>query len=81
VNIDPAKETGLRRKLQGKELHNLFTSSNNIRAIKSRRMKWMGHSKIINVFKISVGNPDGNKPLRRTGCGWKNITTDFKETV
>jgi hypothetical protein len=33
---------GLRR-LHSKELHNLYTSSNIIRVIKSKRMKWAGH--------------------------------------
>jgi hypothetical protein len=31
------------RKLHNKELHNMYTSPNIIRMIKSRRMRWAGH--------------------------------------
>jgi hypothetical protein len=35
--------TGEWRKLHNGELHNLFSSPNNIRKIKTRRMRWAGH--------------------------------------
>jgi hypothetical protein len=35
--------TGEGRKLHGEELHNLYSSPNIIRHIKSRRMSWTGH--------------------------------------
>jgi hypothetical protein len=35
--------TGERRKLHSEELHCFYSSPNNIRQIKSRRMKWVGH--------------------------------------
>jgi hypothetical protein len=35
--------TGKWRKLHSGELHNLHSSLNNIRRIKSRRMRWAGH--------------------------------------
>jgi hypothetical protein len=35
--------TGEWRKLHSEELHNLYSSSNIIRQIKSRRMRWVGH--------------------------------------
>jgi acyl-coenzyme A synthetase/AMP-(fatty) acid ligase len=31
------------RKIQNEELHNLYSSPNIIRMIKSRRMRWAGH--------------------------------------
>jgi hypothetical protein len=47
------------RGLHNEELHNLYTSPNIIRVIKSRRMTWMGHvarmGEMRNAYKISVG--------------------------
>jgi hypothetical protein len=37
------EENGLWRKMHNDELHNLFSSPNIVRVIKSRRMKWAGH--------------------------------------
>jgi hypothetical protein len=37
------KVTGEWRKLHNEELHNLYSSSDIIRQVKSRRMRWAGH--------------------------------------
>jgi hypothetical protein len=37
------EEDGSWRKLHNDELHNLYSSPNIIRVIKSRRMRWVGH--------------------------------------
>jgi hypothetical protein len=37
------EETGEWRKLHSEELHNLYSSPDIIRQIKSRRMRWAGH--------------------------------------
>jgi hypothetical protein len=37
------KVTGDWRKLHNEELHNLYSSPNIIRMIKSRRVRWAGH--------------------------------------
>jgi hypothetical protein len=54
------------RKLH-KELCNMYSSSNIIRMIKSRRMKW-------------AGQPEGKRSLGRTRCRWvDNTKTDLQE--
>jgi hypothetical protein len=35
--------TGEWRKLHNEELHNLYSSADTIRQVKSRRMRWAGH--------------------------------------
>jgi hypothetical protein len=51
--------TGDWRKLHNKELHNLYSSSNIIRKIKSRRMRWVGHvarmGETRNAYRLLVG--------------------------
>jgi hypothetical protein len=37
------EEVGGWRRLHNEELHNLYTSPNIIKAIKSKRMRWAGH--------------------------------------
>jgi hypothetical protein len=72
------------RKLHCEELHNLYTSSNIIRLIKSRRMWLVGHvaclGEMRNAFIILVGKPEGKRPLRRPRCRWEgNIVMDLRE--
>jgi hypothetical protein len=59
---------GWRRQLNG-ELHNLSSSPDIIRVIKSRRMRWTWYvarmGEMRNAFKISVGKPEG-KENRKT---------------
>jgi hypothetical protein len=54
---------GDRRKLHNKELHNLYSSPNIVRMIKSRRMGWAGHVAQMgekrNAYRILVGKPEG----------------------
>jgi hypothetical protein len=58
------------RKLDNEELHILYSSPNIIRQIKSRRMRWAGHVARMgeerNVYRVLMGKPEGNRPLRRT---------------
>jgi hypothetical protein len=61
------------RKLHNEELHNLYFSSNIIRMIKSRRMRWAGHVARMgktNVYRILVGKPEGERPLGRPRRRW-----------
>jgi hypothetical protein len=47
------------RRLRSEELHNIYTSPNVIRVIKSRRMRWAGHlacrGEMRNAYRILVG--------------------------
>jgi hypothetical protein len=51
--------TGEWRKLHNEELHNFYSSSNIIRQIKSRRMRWAGHVACMgeerNVYRVLMG--------------------------
>jgi hypothetical protein len=61
--------TGEWRKLHSGELHNLYSSPDIIKQIKSRRMKWAGHVAHMgegrNVYRVLVGKPEGKRPLER----------------
>jgi hypothetical protein len=72
--------TGEWRKLHSEELHNVYSSSDIIRQVKSRRMRWARHVARMGeerkVYKVLVGKPEGKRPLggprRRWGMrsGW-----------
>jgi hypothetical protein len=53
--------TGEWRKLHSEELHNLYSSPDIIRQVKSRRMRWAGHVARMGeerkVYKILVESP------------------------
>jgi hypothetical protein len=57
------------RKLHNEELHNLYSSQNIIRMIKSRRMRMVGHvarrGDRRNSYRILVGKAEGKRPQRR----------------
>jgi hypothetical protein len=57
------------RKLHSEELHNLYSSPDIIRQIKSRRIRWVGHVAHMveerNVYRVMVGKLEGNRPLGR----------------
>jgi hypothetical protein len=61
--------TGDWGKVHNEELHNLYSSPNIIRMIKSSRMRWAGYVAGIgekrNAYRILVGKPEG-KTTRKT---------------
>jgi hypothetical protein len=76
--------TGEWRKFHNEELHNLYSSPNIIRMIKSRRMRWAGHVARVgekrNAYRILVGKPEERRPLGRPRRRWvDNIKIDLRE--
>jgi hypothetical protein len=61
--------TGEWRKLHNEEIHNLYSSTDIIRQIKSRRMRWAGHVARMGeekkLYKVLVGKSEGKRPLGR----------------
>jgi hypothetical protein len=71
------------RKLHNEELHNLYSSPNIIRIMKSRRMKWAGHVAQMgekrNAYRRLVEEPQGKRPLRKPRHRWvDNIKIDLR---
>jgi hypothetical protein len=72
------------RKLHNGELHNLYSSPDIIRQIKSRRMRWAGHVVHMgegrNVYRYLMGNPEGKRPFERQRHKWEDgIKMDLRE--
>jgi hypothetical protein len=58
-----------------RELPNLYSSTNIIRQITSRRMRWAGHVACMGeerkLYKVLVGNPKGKRLRRRLRHRWE----------
>jgi hypothetical protein len=68
--------TGEWRKMHNEELHNLNSSPDIIRQVKSRRMRWAGHVARMGekrkVYKVLVGKLEGKRPLGRPRRSWED---------
>jgi hypothetical protein len=76
--------TGEWRYLHNEELHNLFSSQDIIRQIKSRRMRWADHVARMEeerrVYKVLVGKHEGKRPHGRPRHRWEDrIRMDLRE--
>jgi hypothetical protein len=76
--------TGEWRKLHSGELHNLCSSPDIFRQIKSRRMRWAGHMARMgegrNVYRVLVGKPEVKRPLGRPRRRWEDgIKMDLRK--
>jgi hypothetical protein len=62
-------------KLNYETLHNLYSSPNIIRQMKSRRMRWAGHVAHMGVerklYSVLVGKLEGKRLLGRPRCRWE----------
>jgi hypothetical protein len=70
--------------LHNDELHNLYSSLNIVRVIKSRRMRWTGHVTRIGegrgAYRVLVGRLEGKRPLGRPRRRCEdNIKIDLRE--
>jgi hypothetical protein len=65
--------TGEWRKLHNGQYHDLYSSPDIIRQIKSRRMRWAGHvARMGEGRNVYRGKPEGKRPLERPGCRWED---------
>jgi hypothetical protein len=76
--------TGEWTKLHSGELHNLYSSPDIIRQIKSRKMRWAGQVARMgagrNVYRVLVGKSEGKRPLERPRHRWEDgIEMDLRE--
>jgi hypothetical protein len=73
------------RRLHNEELHNLYSTPDIIRQVKSKRMRWAGHVARMgeerNLCKVLAGKPEGKRPLGRPRRRWEDgIRMDLRET-
>ena len=72
------------KKLRNEELNDLYSSSNIVRVIKSKRIRWAGHVARMGekkgICRVSVGKAEGKRPLGRPRRRWEdNIKMDLEE--
>jgi len=72
------------RRMHNGELNDLYSSSNIVQVIKSRRMRWAGHVACMGeerrVYRVMLGKPEGRSLLGRPRRRWvDNIMMDLQE--
>jgi hypothetical protein len=72
------------RKLHNEELNDLYSVTNIVRVVKSRRMSWAGHGARMGedrgVHRVLVEKTEGRRPLGRSRRRWEhNIKMDIQE--
>ena len=84
IQIRRDEVTGEWRRLHNEELNDLYSSSNIVRVIKSRRMRWAGNVARMGeergVYSVLVEKPEGKRPMGRPRRRWvDNIMMDLQE--
>jgi hypothetical protein len=84
IFVPKREEDGPWRKLHNDELHDLCSSLNIVRMIKSRRMKWAGHVARMGdgrgAYRVLVGRPESKRPLGRPRRRWEdNVKMGLRE--
>jgi hypothetical protein len=72
------------RKRHNEELNDPYSSTNIVRAIKSRRMGWAGHVARMgerrDIYRVLMGKPEVKRPLGRPRHRWEdNIKMDLQD--
>jgi hypothetical protein len=70
--------------MHSKELHNLYSSPDIIRQVKSKRKRWAGQVGSMGeerkVYKVLAGKPEGKRPLGRPRRRWEDgIRMDLRK--
>ena len=76
--------TGEWGRLHNEELNDMYTSTNIVREIKSRRLRWAGHVARVGeerrVYRLLLGKTAIRRPLGRPRRRWvDNIRMDLQE--
>jgi hypothetical protein len=71
------------RRLHDEELDNLYFSLKVIRVMKSIKVRWAGHVACMGersgADRVSVGKPEGRRPLGRLMHRWDDIKMNLQE--
>ena len=69
--------------MHNEELNDLYSSTNILRVIKSRRVKWAGHVARMGeergAYRFLVGKPEGKRKLGRPRLRWVDFRMDLQE--
>ena len=71
------------RRLHDEELDSLYFSRKVLRVMKSIKVRWAGHVACIGersgAYRVSVGKPEGRRPLGRLMHRWDDIKMNLQE--